>query len=756
VGGGRRPSGFAPAAGARSVGVTGKRFALDRPGAALAGDAPGARAHRQGPADPAVDGRSAPRLDRHVRGPHAAAHETRRSWAARRGHRAQRGGRGGARRARLAWKTSCTRSAASASSIAPARPAQDLTRSCKRRCRSTRGATRRRRRAARATPSSRCSWCTRGPRAATSSCATGKYGVPALVARGARPHHGRAVGRAPLGARRPERFAALAAAALGGDIRRDVMLRPRVGPGARRRAPCDRAAPRRRSCSVGQGGGCAGRTRSCRSTCSRSSTCRPKAPAIFHGRRRRARRAPGWRHPPHRAPPRDQPAARGQPRRRGAPAPPAGRRDWWLRARDPVAILRDLALLDGKLDATRALAQGGELGPLALAAGRHSRWRAEALRHAGKLDDARKAKPRTARRLFHALDDRAKTRRTRCACSATSRATWAPRPRGGAFVTRALATFEERAHVHGAALCRVVTLGEIDYLIGEHARARQVLSDAASRLRVTWATGSGARSASSCRASSSRRGGAPSHAYALLAEARAECRRHRLPARHRPVRSGARRTRSTARVSSTRRSTRSRSRRGSRFRDLATPRGEAGCDRLLAMCYLDRHDSERAEVHARASGALFDRLADPWGQVEAGLLLAQVALSRDDTEAARGEVIACEAVALSEAEPKSAPPPDPRLAGATVRGAPKTRRARSISRARRLQGREPHRRSHAGALGPPREARDAEGAPAADRGLAADHRRGLRRLSGSRLTSWVPSSGAPGGGRALCHTRAND
>jgi hypothetical protein len=63
-------------------------------------------------------------------------------------------------------------------------------------------------------------------------------------------------------------------------------------------------------------------------------------------------------------------------------------------------------------------------------------------------------------------------------------------------------------------------------------------------------------------------------------------------------------------------------------------------------------DASGAEGHTHAARALYGRLADPWGEVEARLLLAQIALDRGDAEAARGELIACEAFALMEAEPK--------------------------------------------------------------------------------------------------------
>ena len=88
------------------------------------------------------------------------------------------------------------------------------------------------------------------------------------------------------------------------------------------------------------------------------------------------------------------------------------------------------------------------------------------------------------------------------------------------------------------------------------------------------------------------------------------------------------------------------------FRLVENPRGEAGCERLLAMNALDGGHPNTAEVHARQAGVLYSRLNDPWGKVEALLLLAQVALYRNDTNTAREALIRCEAIALAEAEPK--------------------------------------------------------------------------------------------------------
>jgi hypothetical protein len=88
------------------------------------------------------------------------------------------------------------------------------------------------------------------------------------------------------------------------------------------------------------------------------------------------------------------------------------------------------------------------------------------------------------------------------------------------------------------------------------------------------------------------------------------------------------------------------------FRDLVNPRGEAGCERILAMASIDAGAPELAEEHAEAAAKSYEKLADPWGQVESRLLFAQIALHLGDADRAREHLIACEAVALAEAEPK--------------------------------------------------------------------------------------------------------
>jgi serine/threonine protein kinase len=305
--------------------------------------------------------------------------------------------------------------------------------------------------------------------------------------------------------------------------------------------------------------------------------------------------------------------------------------NWW-RSRDTAATLRDLALLDGRLEGRQSAVQ--------------HLWRGEALRHAGRLEDARK-EAELARQGFQDLGDR----RSEATCLrllghiASDQAAPAM---GRRLVARGLAIFEELGDAHGAAQCEV-TLGEIDYLLGEHGRARDILASAAKRFQgASDRLGHAQSIVLLCLIEQA--GGSPAWVREMLLTARtefesigyrlgmAQCDVGLAHADHRDGQmERARRTILQARQA---------------FRDVANPRGEAACERLLTMIAMDQEQLEAADGHADAAAALFDRLADPWGQVEVRLLRAQIALARGDAEAARDELIACEAVALVEAEPK--------------------------------------------------------------------------------------------------------
>jgi serine/threonine protein kinase len=304
----------------------------------------------------------------------------------------------------------------------------------------------------------------------------------------------------------------------------------------------------------------------------------------------------------------------------------------WGRSRDASMTLRDLELLDGRLEGT-ALAT-------------HLRWRAEALRHAGRLEESRR-EAEEARRIFHAEGDRENEAHCLRLLGHLASDLAAP-AQGRRLVARALTLFEDLGDRHGRALCEV-TLGEIDFLLGDHARARSILAGASQRF-LAVGDRLGLAQCLVLQGFVEQAGGSPSAARKLVREARgefeaigyrlglAQCDITLAHSDHREGKLDS--ARATALVA----------RRN--FRDLANPRGEAACERLLAMAALDAGQTDMAEAHARSAAAIFDRLNDAWGQVEVRLLFAQIALDRGDTETAREELIACEAVALAEAEPK--------------------------------------------------------------------------------------------------------
>jgi len=303
----------------------------------------------------------------------------------------------------------------------------------------------------------------------------------------------------------------------------------------------------------------------------------------------------------------------------------------WGRSRDASATLRDLTLLDGKLTGA----------PAAM----HLRWRAEALRHEGKIEHARR-ECEEARRLFESLDDAANDAQCLRLLGHIASDLGAP-AHGRRLAMRAHALFAELGLEHGQAQCELV-IGEIEFHLGDHASARQVLSSASERFLKAgdWL---GRALCLVLQGWVEQAGGSPAFARELMRTARADfdaigyrlgmaqCDITLAHADHREGDfAGARAKALSARQS---------------FRDLANPRGEGGCERLLAMIALDT-GALSAEEHARAAAKIYARLADPWGEVETRLLHAQVALDRGDAEAARDHLIACEAYALAEAEPK--------------------------------------------------------------------------------------------------------
>jgi serine/threonine protein kinase/tetratricopeptide (TPR) repeat protein len=351
----------------------------------------------------------------------------------------------------------------------------------------------------------------------------------------------------------------------------------------------------------------------------------------------------------------------------------------WSRVRDASRTLEDLALLDVRLldvsaprdeaahegrearDArdARDLSEpfepkaGGvplwSLAPPRPSAGwaaKHQRWRAEALRHAGRFDEAREAAQR-ARRSFVSLgDDASEAHALRLLGHIDSEQGAALE--GRQMVARALATFDRLEDDAGRASCEVV-IGEIDYLLGDHVSARDALHRGARRFRALGDP-LGRAQCLLLLGLVELAEGVSTRARELLAEARTEFDGigYRLGlsqvdvalahAEHRGGDLEAARARTIATRDA--------------LRALENPRGLAACERLLAMIEIDREDARAASRHAHAALDLFEKLGDPWGIVESRLLLAQEALLRGEVDVAADELGACDAIETTEAEPQ--------------------------------------------------------------------------------------------------------
>jgi len=303
----------------------------------------------------------------------------------------------------------------------------------------------------------------------------------------------------------------------------------------------------------------------------------------------------------------------------------------WSRGRDTAATLKDLALLEGRVAGS--------------AAAEYAYWRAEALRHIGKLEEARD-QAETARRAFEQAGDKVREAHALRLLGHLASDTGAP-AQGRLQVALAISRFEELEDDRGLAAALVV-LGEIDYLLGEHARAREVLLEASQRCDAVGDMLGGAQCFILLAMIETAVGGFR-RARDLLVHARqafdaigyrlglAQCDVVLGHADHRANEMDKARARAlSARAA---------------FRELLNPRGEAACERLLALIAIDTDDFAAGGAHASVAAKIFERLQDPWGDLEARLLLAQVALAKGDADA-KDLVQECERIVLDEAEPR--------------------------------------------------------------------------------------------------------
>lgn len=303
----------------------------------------------------------------------------------------------------------------------------------------------------------------------------------------------------------------------------------------------------------------------------------------------------------------------------------------WRRGRDTAATLRDLDLLAGRVTGASAA--------------RWSMWRAEALRHIGRLDEAR-TQAEAARAAFEQAGDvRLEAQALRLLGHIASDLGAPAQAR--MQIALALSRFEQIDDDAGRAQAQVV-LGEIDYLLGDHAQAKKTLVDALERCgKVGDALGR-----AQCLillALIDTALGVYTRARELLLEARrefdaigyrlgiAQCDVALGHADHRAAEMGKGRARALAARAA--------------MRELQNPRGEAACERLLAMIALDTDDFAAAAAHANVCVKIYAKLQDPWGELESRLLIAQVALAKDEPDA--GKLVAeCDRIVVDEAEPK--------------------------------------------------------------------------------------------------------
>jgi serine/threonine protein kinase/tetratricopeptide (TPR) repeat protein len=304
----------------------------------------------------------------------------------------------------------------------------------------------------------------------------------------------------------------------------------------------------------------------------------------------------------------------------------------WNGARQPAATLVDLDLFKGQLTgAGAALAQ---------------RWRAEALRHVGRTEEATHHAEQAMRLLEIRGDELEVAHCQRLLGHLKSEQ--GDSITGRQLVDRALATFEKHGSTAGMAQCDLV-IGQIEMLAGRYAEAR----DFAERGEANFAKLDQPLGRGQCLLLSSsveHSEGATNRARLLTERAQTEFERcgYRL--------GQAQTTASLAhlehRLSNFYNAERHAQEALSLFESLKTLRGQSACERLLGMIAIDTDNLDEGDVHALRAEKLYSQMRDPWGVVEARLLRAQSALSRRDQAEARRALMQAREITVREPEPR--------------------------------------------------------------------------------------------------------
>ncbi|MEN9577961.1 MAG: hypothetical protein RJA70_970 [Pseudomonadota bacterium] len=304
----------------------------------------------------------------------------------------------------------------------------------------------------------------------------------------------------------------------------------------------------------------------------------------------------------------------------------------WNGARQPLATLADLDLFKGKLvGETQAIAQ---------------RWRADALRHVGRNEEAKHHAQQSLRILELKKSEEEVAHCKRLLGQLNSEQ--GNSDVGLDLVSEAWGTFQGLNNLLGMAQCELVE-GQIQMLLGRYDRAREV----ATRGEVHFAELDQPLGRGQCLlllGSVAHADGATAQARQLTHEARGEFERagyqlgqaqtsaslahleHRLNNFH------------AAEASATEAL--------AAFEALKTVRGQSACERLLAMLALSVDDLESGELHAIRAETLYAQMGDPWGTVESRLLRVQLALARHNIEQAKSAIMLARELPVREPEPR--------------------------------------------------------------------------------------------------------
>ncbi len=304
----------------------------------------------------------------------------------------------------------------------------------------------------------------------------------------------------------------------------------------------------------------------------------------------------------------------------------------WNGARQPLATIADLDLFKDQL-------RGSNLAIM-------QRWRAEALRHVGRTEEATHLAEQALRTL-----ERGEEREELAHCQrllGQLKADQGDSDSGLELAHQALNAFKRTGNSLGMAQCDQA-IGQIELLRGHYTEARQFAESGEQHFaNLDQAMGRGQCLLLSAAVDHSE--GATERARRLTLEARGEFERcgYQLG----QAETSASLAHLEHRLSNFFNAERGAQDALSMFDALKTLRGQASCERLLAMVALDTDSLDSSELHAERAERLYAEMRDPLGVVEARLLRAQVALARRDMPKARQVLMQAREISVREPEPR--------------------------------------------------------------------------------------------------------